>query len=403
MSTTICIVTPEFPPRQWGGLARTVGKVAEHASAMGFKVHVAHFTVEPSPVVLLDENRETVERDGMVVHHITVAKETFQGRDRELWDCPHTLTIQMMYQSLELLHRQEGFSLFHSFFLYPVGYVTGLLARRMKVPTIATIVGNDVKKYMFSPEKAALCRSGLENADRVVALSRDLVEMADALSPIEDKACIVFNSVDIPPVEWQPGVAHDRAFRVGCAGIFKYAKGLSYLIKAAGELVAEFPLTVELLGQLRASEQDAYEAMVRRTDMEDRIVFRGPLSHDRIPEWLASLDVFVLPSVSEGCPTILMEALAVGVPSVATRVGAVETLIEDRVSGVLIPWGDSAAVRDALRYVRENPVSAQNMGLAARLKMREFSRERERRQWERVYNELLVPGTTGPQPGPPGA
>jgi len=366
-----------------------VGKVTEHASAIGLEVHVAHFSVDPSAVVLLDENRETEVHDRVVTHHITVAKEFFPDRNRDLWDCPHTLTLQMMYHSLELLHRQEHFSLFHSFFLYPVGYVTGLLARRMKVPTIATVVGNDVKKYIFSPEKAAVCRSGLENADRVVALSHDLVEMADALVPIEHKASVIYNSVDVPAVHAQHRPGHDGSFRIGCAGIFKYAKGLPYLIKAAAELAAEFPLTLEFLGQLRASEQSVYEIMVSRTEMADNIVFRDALPHDRMAEWLASLEVFVLPSLSEGCPNVLMEAMAVGLPCVATRVGAAEALIDDGVSGLLVPWGNSASLREAIRSVKENPAAARDLGVAARLKMRDFSRERERQEWARVYSDLL--------------
>jgi len=161
------------------------------------------------------------------------------------------------------------------------------------------------------------------------------------------------------------------------------------LIKAAAELAAEFPLTLEFLGQLRASEQPVYETMVGRTGMGDRIVFREPLPHDRMAEWLASLDVFVLPSISEGCPNILMEAMAVGLPCVATRVGAAEALIEDGVSGMLVPWGNSGSLRDAIRFVRENPAAARNLGVAARLKMRDFSRERERQEWARVYSDLL--------------
>ncbi len=120
----------------------------------------------------------TTHVEGVCIHQIAVAKEKLGSVNRDLWECPHTLTLQMMYQSLEMLHRDEHFDLFLSFFLYPVGYVTGLLARRMHVPSVLTVVGNDVKKYPFSPEKVGLCRSGLENADRLVALSHELMDMA---------------------------------------------------------------------------------------------------------------------------------------------------------------------------------------------------------------------------------
>ncbi len=55
----ICIVTPEFPPQQWGGLARTAERVSNHAADMGLDVHVAHFTIDSSSPILLDENRST--------------------------------------------------------------------------------------------------------------------------------------------------------------------------------------------------------------------------------------------------------------------------------------------------------------------------------------------------------
>jgi len=384
----LCIATPEFPPERWGGLARTVEKVARHASDLGFEVHVAYFVVEESPVVLLDENRHTFSQDGIVVHRISLGKEKISGPAGELWDCPHNLTLQMMYQSLEMLHLAEDFDYFQSFFLYPVGYVAGLLARRKGIPSVVCVVGNDVKKYVFSPEKAAVCMSGLENADLVVALSLDLVEMADALAPVKHKASIIYNSVEIPAESQRSGRERDVPVRIGCAAIFKYAKGLPYLFKAVADLAINRSLTLELAGELRDSERDSYVAMLARTGIGDLVRPVGRIPHHRMPDWLSTLDLFVLPSLTEGCPNVLMEALACGVPCVATRTGAVGDLVEHGVSGLLVPWGDSRSLASAMSSVIDDLELARMLGAAARLKMKEFSWEREREAWAGVYRKL---------------
>ena len=385
----ICIVTPEYPPENWGGLARTVHRVSIHARDMDLEVHVAHFKVHPHHVVLLDDNRMSEFVDSIRVHRIIVGKEEVSATSRELWDCPHTLTLRMMYQSLEILHRQEQFDLFHSFFLYPVGYVTGMLAKRYQLPEIVTLVGNDIKKYIFSPEKVATCKSGLETADKVVALSQDMVDMANALTPIRDKARVIFNAIEIPAESWQAVRNQGQPFKIGCAGIFKYAKGLPYLIKAIAALRTKHSVTLELLGHMRKSEQSVYDEIVRATGINDGIFFKEAVPHDGIMEWLRSLNAFVLPSVSEGCPNILMEAMATGVPCVATRTGAVEDLMEDHISGILVPWGNSLALEHSLQELIQDQKSAMSLGLAARARMKLFSSSRERQEWSKLYGELI--------------
>lgn len=385
----ICIVTPEFPPEQWGGLARTVDRVARHAAALGLDVHVAHLVVDRAGHVLLDENRTTSLVGPVKLHRIRVGKEPIIEAERELWDCPHTLTLQMMYQSLEMLHLDEGFDLFHSFFLYPIGYVAGLFARRACVPSVVTVVGNDVKRYIFSPEKVAVCRSGLENADRVVALSKDLLDMGHALTPVAEKSCIIYNSVEIPDATWSRDRKKGDLVRIGCAGIFKYAKGLPYLFKAVGRLAAEHRIVLALRGHLRDSERDMYAHMVSRTGIGEVVDLQEPLPHEEIPHWLRTLDLFVLPSLTEGCPNILMEAMASGVPCIATRTGANEDLVDDRESGLLVPWGNADALCEALEEIIEHPEAARSLGEAARVKMARFSRARERLAWESVYQELV--------------
>lgn len=385
----ICVVTPEFPPDQWGGLARTVDRVARHIRDMGLEVHVAHFTVFDEAPVFLDENRQTRETDGMIVHSIRVGREELAGSGRELWDCPHNLTLQMMYQSLEMLHAEAGFEVLHSFFLYPVGYVVGLLARRLGIPSIVTIVGNDVKKYFFSPEKVAVCRSGLDNADRVVALSQDLADMANALTSIDGKYRIIYNSVEIPRLNRSTELTNRGKFRIGCAGIFKYAKGLPYLFRAVARISRQRDVNLELVGQLRESEKETFNYILDTTGIKDVLSMIDPLPHDLLQKWIRSLDVFVLPSLTEGCPNVLMEAMAGGVPVIATRTGAADVLVEDQVSGLLVPWGHPSALASAIFQIMDNPVFAESLGKAGRIRMKRFSPEMERQSWESVYREFL--------------
>ncbi|MFH1136213.1 MAG: glycosyltransferase [Pseudomonadota bacterium] len=385
----VCLAAPEFPPSSWGGLARSVERTAHFLKKSGLDVQVAHFVFEDRRDILLDENRESEYYRGVLVHRLRLGREAMPATGREIWDCPHDLTLRMMYQSLELLHLDEHFDFFQSYFLYPVGYVTGLLAARHRVPTAAALVGNDIKKYIFSPEKAALCRSGLENADRVVCLSRELLELANALTPIESKARVIHNSVRPPDEGRSWSDPPTPPFRIGAAGIFKYAKGLPYLFKAAADLRSRLPVVLELRGRVRPSEKSNFDYWLDKTGIRDLVDFGPPVPHEDIFDWLKTLDVFVLPSVSEGCPNILMEAMSVGLPCVAARVGAVEDLMVDGVDGLAVPWGRAQAIADAVLDILTRPDRGASLGRSARERMKEFSPQREWAAWDALYHEML--------------
>ena len=386
----ICLVTPSYPPRDWGGLARTVVRVAAYAREMGLECQVAELGIQDQGLVLLDENRTTDIHEGIRVHRITAGRERFAGQDRTIWDCPHTYTLRMMYQSLAALLQEEGFDLLTAFFAYPMGYLTAMLARLNRIPSVVMLLGNDIKKYTFSPEKVAMVRAGLEQADCVTSLAQDLIEMAHCLTPIKDKARTIHGSYRIPERSWSPRERKGEPFRFGFAGSFKYAKGLPYLFKALGALKGRYPVELELAGEIRASERPVFEEVRDRTGTGEVIRFKGSIPHQEIDDWLLELDGFVLPSVSEGCPNILMEAMACGLPCVSTRVGATPQMIEEGRSGLLVPAGDSSALAGAMAELMDLPDQGLGLGRAARQRIREeFSADKERAAWEGVFRGLI--------------
>jgi len=384
-----CLATPEFPPHNRGGLARTVERVARLAAGFGVEVHVAHLVAREGPPPMLDRNRETSRDAGLVVHRIQVGLESPDPAARQSWDCEHTLTLRMMFESLSRLHQEHGFDLLHAFFLFPVGYVAALLARRRAIPCLTTLVGDDFNRFVFSPAKVGALTYALRNADRVVALSRQMAAAAQAFTPLGGKVGVIHNSVAPAAKAWRPRPAPGRPFRVGCAGFFKYSKGLPYLLAAVARLGQRRAVELELLGGFKRGQRAQLDHWARELELGERLRLIEPGQQAQVLEWLRGLDAFALPSLSEGCPNVLMEAMACGLPCVATRVGACPELIAHGVSGLLTPWGDSQALAEALAWIAERPAAAAAMGRAAREAMARFSPAAERAAWLAVYRQML--------------
>jgi glycosyltransferase involved in cell wall biosynthesis len=132
-----------------------------------------------------------------------------------------------------------------------------------------------------------------------------------------------------------------------------------------------------------AMERDAAAA-----GLSDRLVFTGP-THD-VHQYLRAADVFVLPSRREGLPVALLEAMACGLPCVASRLrGSTDTIIEDGVNGMLIPPGDVAALTAAIDAIVRDPAASGRLGAAARATItNRFSSTDIADRWLRAYDLL---------------
>lgn len=152
-------------------------------------------------------------------------------------------------------------------------------------------------------------------------------------------------------------------------GRLESVKGVEDYLAAAVSVLRDFPqIKVQVVGWFPStSSGQANHPLVNQ--YRDRVIFTG-LRHD-IPEILASTDIFVLPSYSEGLSNALQEAMASGCACIASDVGGNRFLIQNGVSGLLFPAGDREALRSHLRRLIEDPAKRRALGVAARKRIEE--------------------------------
>ncbi len=160
-----------------------------------------------------------------------------------------------------------------------------------------------------------------------------------------DRFQIVRCGVD--PRQFRHIEVRPKARKLLYVGRLAAEKGLPVLfesLKLLGQQGGDYELT--LVGD--GIERESLEGMTRRLGIEDRVIFAGFAGQEQVRNYLMQSDIFVLPSFAEGVPVSLMEAMACGVPVIATHVGGVAELIEPGATGLLVPASDPVALRDAI-------------------------------------------------------
>jgi glycosyltransferase involved in cell wall biosynthesis len=146
-------------------------------------------------------------------------------------------------------------------------------------------------------------------------------------------------------------------------------KGIDVLLGALARLNGGgLAVEADVVGD--GPDRERLAGRIRELGLDGRVRLHGPASQERVRELLAGATVFCLPSFSEGVPVVLMEAMASGVPVVATRITGVPELVEEERSGVLVPPGRADLLADALeRVLRATPAERDEMGAAGRARV----------------------------------
>ncbi len=218
--------------------------------------------------------------------------------------------------------------------------------------------------------------------DAVVAVSKSVADRV-----IDGPARVIYAGLPLSPGSSPPPHPATSEIVIGTAGRLVELKGIEYLIRATAALQSEFPaLRLEIAGA--GPHRAKLEAEVARAGLNERVKFLGWI--DDISSILPRWTVFVMPSLEEGFPIAALDAMAAGLPVIASSVGGVPELIEDEKYGWLVPPRDVQALTTRLRLLLCNRELRESVGAAAYARVRDhFNAAQMASSFGRLYDELL--------------
>jgi glycosyltransferase involved in cell wall biosynthesis len=289
--------------------------------------------------------------------------------------------------------RRERPAVFHAHLNWNMACKFGLIAAVLARTPVIVATSQLFVEYQL-PLKAfvyVLQRLLARGVDRYLAVSDHVAaRLCQTYGLSATKVCVVHNSV-FPAAFKRPANAELRAKLTGATArpiVLSLArldkqKGHCYLLEAA-VLVPEALFVLAGDGP----ERPALEAQARALGLNGRVAFLG--YREDVCDLLASCDLFVLPSLFEGLPLSVLEAMAAAKPVVATAIGGTDEAVVHGETGLLVPPADSAALAGAIRTALSEPILSRRLGAAGRARVREeFSAETMVRRITEIYDELL--------------
>jgi glycosyltransferase involved in cell wall biosynthesis len=292
--------------------------------------------------------------------------------------------------------RRRRIQIVHAYNFY--GNVFATPPARLVAPVVIASI-RDRAPYLTTMQKRVQ-RYACQFADCILVNADAVKEWLIGDGYDASKIAVIRNGVDLARFDDLPshinlrrelGLCDDTPI-VGVVSRLTRLKGLENFLEAAAMVRAHVPAARFLVvGETSPMDRDYLRELQEyavRCGVEGSITFTGLRSD--VPAVLASLTVSVMPSLNEALSNVVLESMAAGAPTVATRVGGTPEAVVDGVTGILVPPADSAALADAIVHLLKNPQLAAHLGHAARARIADhFSVRRMVRATEDLYTDLL--------------
>lgn len=351
----LLIINSEYPP---------VGAGAGNASA-----NIARLLVQSgNEVVVITAGYDGLSEDQNVAGVRVLRGPAYRKRaDRSTASEQVIFMVGAAIRALRLMHEFRPESVLAVFGL-PSGAVAWFLKAIFGIPYVVSLRGGDVPGFrpydfwLYHRIAVPFLRVIWHGAAAVVANSQGLRELARAFDPKVD-IVVVPNGVEEPRF-WR---AERRwpAARILSVGRIVHQKGLDLALTALSGL-REIPWEWRIAGD--GPQLKYLQDTLVREGLQDRVTFLGWMAAEELVKEYQEAGLFVFPSRHEGMPNAVLEAMASGLPVIASRIAGNEELVVDGETGLLVPPEDAEGLRDALRTLLTDEARREQMGRQARVR-----------------------------------
>ncbi len=362
----IALLSEKYTP-DIGGLAISAGRLGHSLATAGHEVRV----FSPSGNLPASEKR-TLSSNRISVTRFGVNKRVDD-------------TLVDWFELIVEEHKRDPFDILQAYFLPQAGFLTAYAGKYLNVPSIVSIRGNDIERAAFDPSKFSHVMYALQHASAVTTnanilaekakafinreiflipngIDTDLFKLMDKNEALAEVLLLASNSLVLDGV--QPAMQIQNV--IGFAGELREKKGLRTLLGAYAQINKAQPATLLIVGEVRQGEDKKLFDELKESIPNSNIIVTGYVPHKDLPAYYSLMDVFVHPSLRDGMPNAVLEAMACEKTVIATPVGGVMDVIEDNINGMLVNVNDVDGLAQKIAEALNQPDKRKQLGESAR-------------------------------------
>ncbi|OGI06164.1 MAG: hypothetical protein A3I68_02660 [Candidatus Melainabacteria bacterium RIFCSPLOWO2_02_FULL_35_15] len=381
----VLMINYEFPPIGGGG-GTTTRFLAKYMARLGVDVNI--LTSKPGKEDVVNHP------EGYRLYYIGRTKNKLSGTH-----IPELVifALTIIYYSKTVLKQIQP-DLIHCFFTLPSGSC-GLYCKKVyKIPYIISALGADVPGFnigdwrldIYHTLTRFLSKSIWNNSSHIIANGSSLKETCKRFSP-EQEIEIISNGVD-PELFYPDKNKHPGTNEVQLLFISRLMpqKGVDTLIKACNVLnkrgTTNYKLTIVGEGYLK----DLMFSLIDKFDLREKINFLGWKDLEELPEIYRRADIFILPSVMEGMSSVVLQAMASGLPIVASRVKGFEEVVVENINGLFAEYNNPEQFAEAIEKLIKSPELREKMSKQSVEKSKQFSWENIAKKYLEFYEKAVL-------------
>ena len=379
----IALLSEKYTP-DIGGLAISTERLAHLLASAGHDIRV----FAPTVILPASETR-FLPSNGISVTRFGVHKRVDD-------------TSVDWFELLVEEHMHEPFDVLHAYFVTQAGFIAAYAGKYLDVPSVVSIRGNDIERAAFDPAKFSQVIYALQNASAITTNASGLVKKARAF--LNREIILIPNGIDsehFKPMERNEQLAlalgleiegkakEERMPVVGFVGELREKKGLKTLLSAYAHVHKRQPTVLLIVGDVRAGEDKQVFDEFKRSNPDSRIFVTGFVSPSDLPAYYSLMDVFVHPSLRDGLPNALLEAMACEKAVIATPVGGIVDAVNDCENGKIVSVRDENGLASAIQELSSDEALRKKLGVSARQTILDkFTLQMELEANLRLYREL---------------